>query len=169
MGNEFAINGFTGLTTNEIISFFLSAALFTALVALVALSLYAFFVASRPIRGRVRTASVWHFVALLWFTCSIISEVWSAPAEKTFVAEDTGQLLDFGRVFQGTQASFFQGGPDARLRMVLVGFVFAGIGIVCMIIGVWRGGKQKRRLLDEEVYAPITQANPGRAVSAARS
>src|ERR1039458_3526837 len=120
------MNLFHGLTTNQIISFFISGGVFTLYAALVALSLYAFYVASRPIGGRVRTAALWHFLALLFFMTSIITEVWAAPAEKSFVATDNDNLLDIGRLFQD---------PNARMQKVVLGLVISGVGVLCMIIG----------------------------------
>ena len=172
------MNLFTGLSDNEIISFFLSGAVFTAFSGLVAHSLYAFWVASKPIGGRVRTAAVWHFVALQFFMMSIITAVWSAPAEKSFVASDNDHLLDLGRFFSSLGDAFTQGNPtvffgsenpNARLIKVVIGLVFAGAGLGCMLIGARRGGAQKRRIRDQSVDATPVVAESAGSLSAARS
>jgi hypothetical protein len=158
------MNLFTGLTTHQIVSFLLAVALFTGYAALVGASLLALWVASRPTRGRVRAAAAWHFVALLWFMLAIISAVWAAPAEKTFVNADSDALLDIGNLMTD---------PNARLQKVVIGIVCCAAGLLCMVIGALHGGRQKRRLLaaaaSEPVVAPAGGSGERVPVSAARS
>lgn len=127
------MNLFKGLPPGQILSFVLTFALFNGYVVLVAASLAAFYVVSKPRRiggggGVVRTAAVWHFVALLWFMLAIVSTVWAAPAEKSFVTE-SGSLFDLG---------------DPRFQKILIGLLFAGAGVGSMLIGFLRSGRQKR-------------------------
>jgi hypothetical protein len=122
------MNLFKGLTEAQIVSFFLMFALFNAFVVLEAIALAAFFVTSRPIAGRVRSAAVWHVVAAAWFMLCFVSTVWAAPAEKSFV---------------NPQGTLFDPRYD-RFQKVIVGLVFAAIGIVCLAVGALRGIQQKR-------------------------
>ena len=81
----FSISGFTGLTTAQIISFFIVFVIFNAYVVLMVIALVAFYFTSKPRHGVVRTAAIWHFVAVLWMLMAFIGTVWGAPAEKTFL------------------------------------------------------------------------------------
>lgn len=132
--NAFAINGFGGLTTTEIFSFFMVFIIFNFYAMLMAASLAAFYVTSKPRHGRVRRAAVWHFIATLWLMLAFVSTVWAAPAEKTFIS--SGTSLGIGA---------------AALR-AFIGFGFAGIAILCMLIGLVQGAKE-RRVMREEAYA----------------
>ena len=124
------VNLFTGMSTHEEISLGLAFLLFNVFVVLEASALYAFYVASRPRRGRVSTAALWHIVAALWFLMCLISTVWAAPAEKSFInADDASQ-------------PFFSG---ARFVKVIIGLCFALVGIGCMAMGVLQGRAQRRR------------------------
>jgi hypothetical protein len=124
------MNLFTGMTDRQILSAVLMFALFNFFVVLEVVALAAFYVSTRPRRGRVRTAPILYAVAALWFLMCFVSTVWAAPAEKAFVDADTppGDAL-----FQG-----------ARFQKVLIGLVFAAIGIGCMLAGAVVGGRQKR-------------------------
>ncbi|GAC1343948.1 MAG: hypothetical protein NVSMB29_17160 [Candidatus Dormibacteria bacterium] len=127
------MNLFKGLTTDQILSFGLTFVLFNGYVVLVAASLASFYVVSKPRRagggsGVVRTAAVWHFWGLLLFMLAIVSTVWAAPAEKSFVS-DTGNLFDLG---------------DPRFQKILIGLLFAAAGVGCMLVGFLRSGRQKR-------------------------
>ncbi len=127
------MNLFKGLTNDQILSFVLAFVLFNGYVVLVAASLASFYVSSRPRRpgggvGVVRTAAVWHFVALLFFMLAVTSTVWAAPAEKAFVS-DAGRLFDLG---------------DPRFQKILIGLLFAALGVGCMLLGFVGSGRQKR-------------------------
>lgn len=131
------MNLFTGLTTKQELSFFLAFALFNGYVLLEAAALALFYVTSRPRHGRVRTAAIWHVVAGVLFMLAIISTVWAAPAEKSFVNGDA--LFDPG---------------DARFQKVLIGLLlFALPGMICMVVGAVQGGAQKRRLREQTLAA----------------
>ena len=101
-------------------------ALFSLYAMLMAASMAAFYIASRPSRGgRVRTASLWHLGGTFWFLWAAISTVWAAPAEKSFV--------DNGTMFTGD-----------RFTKVIVGLVFMVLGIISMIVGGIAAAAQKR-------------------------
>lgn len=133
------MNLFSGMTDHEVISSTLEFALFNLFVVLEVVALAAFYVTSRPRRGRVLTASLWHIVAALWFMMSLISTVWAAPAEKSFL---NSSLPD---------EPFFDV-SDPRVQKFFWGAGFAALGILCMIIGVVQAGMQRRRLAEEELY-----------------
>lgn len=121
------MNLFTGMSDRQIISAVLMFALFNFWAMLEAAALAAFYVSSRPTRGgRVRTASLMYLVAGFWFMWSLISTVWAAPAEKSFVDAD-------GTMFAGD-----------RFVKVIVGLVFMLIGLGCMAAGAIAGAAQKR-------------------------
>jgi len=136
------VNLFTGMTDRNILSVALTFLLFNLYVVLEVIALAAFYVTSRPRRGRVRTAAILHAVAGLWFMLSFISTVWAAPAEKSFIDADHGDKL-----FAGD-----------RFTKVIVGLVFALIGILCMLGGAILAGRQRRAAAEaallEEVAAP---------------
>lgn len=134
------MNLFKGLTNDQILSFLLTFVLFNGYVVLVAASLASFYVVSKPRRtgaasGVVRTAAVWHFVALLLFMVSIISTVWAAPAEKSFVS-DAGNLFDVG---------------DPRFQKILIGVFVAALGVGSLLLG-FIGGARQRRAAREAAY-----------------
>ncbi|HZS14796.1 MAG TPA: hypothetical protein VFC09_09380 [Candidatus Dormibacteraeota bacterium] len=121
------MNLFTGMTDRQIISAVLMFALFNLWVILEAAALGAFYVSSRPSRGgRIRTASAMYLVAAFWFLWSLISTVWAAPAEKSFV--DTN-----GTMFAGD-----------RFTKVIVGLVLMVIGLGSMLMGAVMNASQKR-------------------------
>jgi len=121
------VNLFTGMTDRQIISAVLMFALFNLWVILEAAALGAFYVSSRPSRGgRIRTASAMYLVAAFWFLWSLISTVWAAPAEKSFV--DTN-----GTMFAGD-----------RFTKVIVGLVLMVIGLGSMLMGAVMNASQKR-------------------------
>ncbi|MFN2452003.1 MAG: hypothetical protein ABR541_06600 [Candidatus Dormibacteria bacterium] len=127
------MNLFKGLTSYQILSFVLTFVLFNGYVVLVAASLASFYVVSKPRRmasgsGVVRTAAVWHVVGLVFFMLAIISTVWAAPAEKSFVSE-AGRLFDVS---------------DPRFQKILIGVLFAAVGVGSMVVGFVGGGRQKR-------------------------
>jgi hypothetical protein len=121
------MNFFTGMTDRQIISAILMIALFSLYAMLLAASLAAFYISSRPARGgRVRTASLWHLVGTWWFLWATISTVWAAPAEKAFVDPN-------GTMFAGD-----------RFTKVIVGLVFVVLGVISMIVGGIAAAGQKR-------------------------
>jgi hypothetical protein len=135
--NAFAINGFTGLHNPNIVSFFIVFVLFNGYVVLMAASLAAFYVTSKPRHGRVRTAAIWHFAASILFMLAFISTVWGAPAEKSFI---------------GTSPTSLGVGQRAILLFVGMG-AFAGPGVLCMLIGFVQGGRQKREFREQALAA----------------
>jgi hypothetical protein len=132
------VNLFSGMSQHEIVSSILGFVLFNGYVVLLAISLAAFWVSSRPRRGRVRVASLWHMGAMVWFMLAFISTVWAAPVEKSFV--DPSQAGE----------PYFAG---ERFRMVLVGLGFALVGIACMVAGAVRLGRQKREAARKALLA----------------
>ena len=124
------MNLFTGMTDRQILSALLTFMLFNFFVVLEVIALAAFYVSTRPRRGRVRTAPILYAVAAFWFLMCFISTVWAAPAEKSFLDADTppGDALFAG----------------ARFQKVLIGLGFAAIGILCMLAGAVLGAQQKR-------------------------
>lgn len=126
------MNLFTGMTREQILSFVLAFGLFNVFAILEAVALAAFFFTSRPVRGRVPTAAAWHVVAAIWFNWAIVSTVWAAPAEKSFV--NGSKLFDLGY---------------DRFQKVLIGLTFTGLGLGCMVIGAIGGIRQRRKLNTE--------------------
>ena len=129
----FSISGFTGLTTAQIISFFIVFVIFNAYVVLMVIALVAFYFTSKPRHGVVRTAAIWHFVAVLWMLMAFIGTVWGAPAEKTFLG--------------GTGLATFGIGQRAINEFISMGFAF--IAVVCMGVGFARGSRQNRAIREK--------------------
>ena len=145
--NAFAINGFTGLTTAQIFSFFMVFILFNGFAMLEAAALAAFYVTSKPRHGRVRTAAMWHFWAGCLILLSFITTVWAAPAEKSFV-DLSGKSVGLN---QNANITVFGLGLG-RADMLFVGIAIAGLALFLMLIGFVRGAQQKRELR-EAFYA----------------
>ena len=121
------MNLFTGMTDRQIISAVLMFALFNLFAICEAGALAAFYISSRPARGgRVRTGSLFHIGAGLLFFVSIVSTVWAAPAEKSFVDAN-------GTIFAGD-----------RFIKVIVGLVFMVAGLATMLVGAVVTAGQKR-------------------------
>lgn len=134
------MNLFTGMTDRQIISAVLMFALFNFWVLLEALSLGAFYVSSRPARGgRVRTASMWYLAAAFCFMWSLVSTVWAAPAEKSFVDPN-------GTMFAGD-----------RFMKVIIGLVIMAAGLACLAIGLMANAAQKR----EAARRALVEGQPG--------
>ena len=133
------MNLFTGMSTNEIISAILAFVLFNGFVIVEAVALGAFYVTSRPRAGRVRSAAAWHLVAMVFGMLAVISTVWAAPAQKSFLDDATVSNL----------FPFFQGDLSWRFWKVLIGCAFAAVAILCIIIGLVRGRAQKRLWQEE--------------------
>ncbi len=133
--NAFAINGFGGLPVTEIFSFFMMFIIFNFYAMLLTASLAAFYVSSKPRHGRVRRAALWHFIASLWVMLAFITTVWAAPAEKSFIANT------------GTSVALAD-----RAHSAFIGFGFAFVAILCMLIGFMQGARQRREIR-EEAYA----------------
>ena len=123
------MNLFNGMTDRQILSVGLDFLLFNGFVALEAIALAAFYVSSKPRRGRVRTAALWHVVAALWFLMALISTVWAAPAEKAFIDDAS------------PSETLFAG---ERFQKVIIGLGFAAIGIGFMLVGAIHGSRQRR-------------------------
>jgi hypothetical protein len=121
--NAFAINGFTGMTHNQIVSFFIVGGITTLYCVLIAASFVAFYGATKPRGGGVSKAALWHMVAMLLFMSSVVTLVWAAPAEKSFFDD------------------------PAKTHNIIIGLVIAGIGILCMVFGALGSAmaKQARR------------------------
>ena len=140
------MNLFGGMTKAQIVSAILAVAVFGLFVLLEAAALTAFYITSRPRRGRVRTAALWHAVAAIWFLLSIISTVWAAPAEKSFL----------------TTAGNF--GVGDRMVKLFVGAAFAAVGIACMLSGGLVGARQARGLERDAARGVEPQVHRGAAV-----
>jgi hypothetical protein len=127
-GSAFAINGFAGLTGPQQLSFWLSFVLFNGYVMLEVVCLAAFYFASRPRGGgRPNPAAIWYFIGALWVVMAFITTVWAAPAEKAFL-DDSGTFLAVG----------------TRTIKVFIGVGFAGIAVICLLIGAVETGRRKR-------------------------
>ena len=124
------MNLFNGMSDRQILSALLMFLLFNVFVVLEVIALAVFYVSTRPRRGRVRTAPILYAIAAVWFVMCFISTVWAAPAEKSFIDADTppGDALFAG----------------ARFQKVLIGLVFAAIGVACMLAGAALGSRQRR-------------------------
>ena len=137
----FSISGFTGLTTAQIISFFIDFVLFNAEVVLLVIAMVALYFTAKPRHGVVRTAAIWHFVAVLWMLMGFIGLVWAAPAEKTWL--QLNSLANLGISQRGINA------------FISMGFAF--IAVVCMAVGFAQGSRQNRaireKVLTEDVLA----------------
>jgi hypothetical protein len=133
----FSISGFTGLTTAQIISFFLVFVIFNAYVVLIVIAMVALYFTSKPRHGVVRTAAIWHFVAVLLMLLAFIGTVWGAPAEKTFLG--------------GTGLATLGIGQRAINEFISMGFAF--IAVVCMAVGFARASSQNRAIREEVLAA----------------
>ena len=131
------MNLFNGMTDRQILSAILTFLLFNFYVVLMVVALGAFYLSSRPRRGRVRTAPILHFTAALWFLMCFISMVWAAPAEKSFVDADNPDINAHDNLFN-LHADRFQ--------KVIIGLCFAFVGVLCMLAGAWLGSRQRREI-----------------------
>jgi hypothetical protein len=129
----FSISGFTGLTAAQIISFFIAFVIFNAYVVLTVIALVGFYFTAKPRHGVVRTAAIWHFIAVLWMMLAFIGTVWGAPAEKTFLSTNSLATLGIGQ--------------RAINEFISMGFAF--IAVVCMTIGFARASAQSRAIREE--------------------
>ena len=132
-----SVNLFNGMTDHEIVSAILMFVLFNFYVVLLAGALVAFYVSSKPRRGRVRTAALWHMGAAVVFLFCMITTVWAAPAEKSFIDTDLRE-------------TFFQG---ERFQKVIIGLVAAAVGVGLMLVGIISGSRQRRRAAQEALFA----------------
>jgi hypothetical protein len=127
-GSAFAINGFAGLSTAAQLSFWFAFILFNGYVVLEAVSLAAFYFASRPRRGRPNPAAIWYFAASVLVVMAFISTVWAAPAEKAFL-DNSGTHLAVG----------------TRATLIFVGIiVFAFPAVLCLLAGFIQTGRRKK-------------------------
>jgi hypothetical protein len=124
------MNLFQGMTDHEIVSSILGFLLFNGYVVLLVIALSAFWVTSRPRRGRVRVAALWHIAAAFSIMWAFVSTVWAAPVEKSFIDADQQPLEPF---FQGV-----------RFQKVVIGLAFAALGVLLMVVGAVRAGREKR-------------------------
>ena len=143
-GNAFAINGFTGLTNPQIVSFFFVFVIFNFYVVLTAAALASFYVTAKPRHGRVRSAAIWHFAAVCVLILSFITTVWGAPAEKAFV-NPSGSSLSLD---QPANITVF-GLGIGRAGMLFIGMFLAVVAINLMLIGFVQGARQKRELREQ--------------------
>jgi uncharacterized BrkB/YihY/UPF0761 family membrane protein len=97
----------------------------------------AFYVSSKPRRGRVRTASLWYMGAAVIFLFCMVTTVWAAPAERSFIDTDPA-------------GTFFQG---ERFQKVIIGLVAAAVGVAFMLVGMLSGSRQRRRAAQEALLA----------------
>ena len=93
----------------------------------------AFYFTSKPRHGVVRTAAIWHFVAVLWMLMAFIGTVWAAPAEKTWL--QLNALANLGISQRGINA------------FISMGFAF--IAVLCMAVGFAQGSRQNRAIREE--------------------
>jgi hypothetical protein len=127
-GSAFAINGFAGLTGPQQLSFWLSFILFNGYVMLEAVCLAAFYFASRPRGGGgPNPAAIWYFIGALLVVMAFITTVWAAPAEKAFL-DDSGTFLAVG----------------TRTIKVFIGIGFAGVAVLCLLVGAVETARRKR-------------------------
>lgn len=126
-GSAFAINGFAGLRSAQQLSFWLTFILFNGYVVLEATSLAAFYFAARPRAGAPNPAAIWYFIAGLWVVMAFITTVWAAPAEKSFL-DDSGTFLAVG----------------TRTMKIFIGMGFAGVAVVCLLVGAVETARRKR-------------------------
>jgi hypothetical protein len=134
----FSISGFTGLTTAQIISFFIDFVIFNGYVVLMVIAMAGFYFTAKPRHGVVRTAAIWHFFAVIWMLMAFIGTVWAAPAEKTWLVLNSLSQLGIS-----------QRGINAFISMA-----FAFIAVVCMAIG-FAGAARQNRAIREEVLAAV--------------
>jgi len=144
------MNLFQGMTNHEIVSSILGFLLFNGYVVLLVIALAAFWVASRPRRGRVRSAALWHLGAAAWLMLAFVSTVWAAPVEKSFINPDVA-----GEPYLGGE----------RFGKVIIGLVFAAVGVLCMLAGAVHGARQKRA---DARNALLAEEQPRSGASAAR-
>ncbi len=129
------VNGLTGMSSPEELSLLFSFLFFGMYVTAEAGALTLFYMASRPRHGRIRTAAGWHLSAAAMFMLSIIAlGVWAAPAEKSFVDN-----LNYTRLFPFTPFDL-----GWRFDKVEISWVFLVIGAFFVLLGVARGGAQRR-------------------------
>jgi hypothetical protein len=133
----FSISGFGGLTPAQIISFLLVFVIFNAYVVLIVVAMVGFYYTSKPRHGVIRTAAIWHFVAVVWMLMAFIGTVWGAPAEKTFLG--------------GTGLATLGIGQRAINEFISMGFAF--IAVVCMGIGFAKASRQNRAIREEALAA----------------
>ena len=129
------MNLFNGMSDHQILSAILMFLLFNFFVVLEVIALAAFYVSTRPRRGRVLTAPILYAVAALWFMLSFVSTVWAAPAEKAFTDADNPDI--------GAHDNLFNLHAD-RFQKVLIGLSFAAVGVLCMLVGAALGSRQRR-------------------------
>jgi hypothetical protein len=133
----FSISGFTGLTTAQIVSFFLVFVIFNAYVVLTVIAMVGFYFTSKPRHGITRTAAIWHFNAVIMMLLAFIGTVWGAPAEKTFLA--------------GTGLATLGIGQRAINEFISMGFAF--VAVLFMVAGFTLASRQNRAIREEALAA----------------
>jgi hypothetical protein len=123
--NAFAINGFTGMTHNQIISFFIVGGVTTLYCVLLAAAFVAFYSAAKPRHGHVPKSALWHMVAMLAFMFSVVTLVWAAPAEKSFFDD------------------------PAKTHNMIIGLVIAAVGVLFMVFGAAGTAMSKQARRDQ--------------------
>lgn len=146
--NAFAINGFTGLTNPQIVSFFFVFLIFNFYVVLTAIALASFFVTSKPRHGQVRTAAIWHFAAAVVLLFCFVTTIWGAPAEKAFV-NTTGSALS---LTQGANITVFGHGVG-RAAMMFIGLAFSLLAMNLILVGFIQGTRQRRELRERALVS----------------
>lgn len=125
--SPFAINGFSGFSGANQLSFWLTFILFNGYVGLEAIALASFYLTSRNRGGGPNPAAIWHFIASIWVVLAFITLVWAAPAEKAFL-DDSGTSLGVG----------------TRMIKIFIGLAFAGVAVLCMLIGAVDTARRRR-------------------------
>jgi hypothetical protein len=134
----FSISGFTGLTTAQIISFFIVFVIFNGYVVLTVISMVGFYFTSKPRHGRTRTAAIWHFFAVIMMLLAFVATVWGAPAEKTFLAGTGLATLGIGQ----------------RAINEFISMAFALVAVFFMVAG-FAGAARQNRAIREEALAAV--------------
>jgi formate hydrogenlyase subunit 3/multisubunit Na+/H+ antiporter MnhD subunit len=132
--SAFAINGFTGLTGAQQLSFWLTFILFNMYVVLEVISLAAFYFAARPRHGRPNPAAIWYFVAAVLVVFAFITTVWAAPAEKAFL-DDTGTQLAVG----------------TKAIKLFIGIAAAALAVLSLLVGMVDTARRRRASSQEVV------------------
>jgi hypothetical protein len=116
------MNLFTGMSHDQIVSFFIVFAITGYYVTLIAAALVGFWLASRPTQGRVGTAGIWHILAVVLVCFSVVTLVWGAPAQKSFFND------------------------SERTTNMVIGLVVSAVAILCIGVGTLLGRSQMKAM-----------------------